>query len=212
MECSIHRTKPFAPSTHPLPLLLRCSMHEQGNWSSEHLLEPERVSRVRPIRLRQRTVFSRPAARSPRQRCQHQPLGTQSTLPRILGSPVWGRIGARQGGGQHTVCNVASLDPLASRVCAGVIHTLPSESPLATVASHRSRLDSSSVLCPVNTSPFPIPNWRDPKNWCNINTSAAEAQLDGATRTAARFEASHHRTVASESRPRVRLVRPARVL
>ncbi len=74
MECSIHRTKPFAPSTHPLPLLLRCSMHEQGNWSSEHLLEPERVSRVRPIRLRQRTVFSRPAARSPRQRCQHQPF------------------------------------------------------------------------------------------------------------------------------------------
>ena len=47
-------------------------------------------------------------------------FGTQSTLPRILGSPVWGRIGARQGGGQHTVCNVASLDPLASSICTGV--------------------------------------------------------------------------------------------
>ncbi len=141
--------QPYAASAHPLPLLLRCSMRKQGKWSSEHLLEPERVSRVRPIRLRWCTVFSRPA-------CGHHGSAVNITSRGAIHFtpdswlPGVGKKNQRQPRGQRTVCNVDSLDPLASSIRAGVIHTLPPEAPLA---SHLSRLSSSSVFRPVGTTP-----------------------------------------------------------
>jgi hypothetical protein len=159
MPCDDNWMKPSAASAHHFRLLLRCSMHRQGNWSSGHLLKSElRVSRPsNPFLRLQHCVVPSPRVDHRGRPALHSPL-----YPGFLGSSVWGTIAAGQGR-THTVCRLGESRPLAFGIpCRGHPYPLPGQ-----MAMDETELGLDRHLCQRSSQGQvlwrPLRNLRGPK-------------------------------------------------